>query len=162
MKFVCTVVALAVSLGMVSNLMAADGPRRGPGGGQFNLIDMIVRGLELTDAQKAKIEDLKKTEGPKLREAMEKARDILSEDQRTAQREAMSAAREAGKTPEEAREAGLKAAKPTDEQKKKLDEVQAVQKAVREKVEAVLTPEQKEQAKKRAAEFRGRKPRANQ
>lgn len=170
MRVLCSVLALAASVALVSNLSAADQPRRGPGGpgaggrgqGQFNMIDMIVRGLELSDAQKAKLEELKKEQGPKLREAYEKMSSFLTDEQKKAREEAMKAARDAGKSREESREAIEKALKLTDEQKKKQEEsrksMEEMNKNLREKIMAILTPEQQETVKKRMAEGRGRKP----
>lgn len=170
MKVLCSALALAASVVLVSNLSAADQPqRRGPGGrgqGQFNMIDMMVRGLELSDAQKAKVEELKKVEEPKLKEAREKASSILTDDQKKARDEAMKAARDAGKSREESREAIEKAVKLTDEQKKKQEEsrksMEELIKNVREKLMAILSPEQQETLKKRMAERQGRKPGAGQ
>jgi Spy/CpxP family protein refolding chaperone len=126
------------------------------------MVDMMVRGLELSDAQKAKLEEIKKEQGPKMREAYEKMSSILTEDQKKAREEAMKAAREAGKSREESREAIDKAVKLTDEQKKKQDEMrksmEESQKSLREKVLAVLTPAQQETVKKRMAEMQERRP----
>ena len=172
MKVLCSVLALAASVALVSNLSAADQPRRGPGGpggrgpGQFNIVDMLVRGLELSDAQKTKVEELKKELEPKLKAAREASDKILTDDQKKAREEAVKAARDAGKSREEFREAIDKAVKLTDEQKKKQEEarksMEELTKSVREKLNLILTPEQQETLKKRQAERQGRKPGAGQ
>ena len=56
------------------------------------MIDMMVRGLELSDAQKAKLEELTKEQGPKLREAFEKMSSFLTDEQKKAREEQQGAA----------------------------------------------------------------------
>jgi Spy/CpxP family protein refolding chaperone len=156
MKTVRGVLALAVCVAMVGVLAAAEGQgrgQRGPGGPVRGFgdptarIDFMVRGLDLTDAQKAKIEDIKKEFGPKFKAAQEKQDSILTDEQKKARTEAIQKARESRESFQNMRETIEKAMKLTDEQKKKLDEArkatEELNTALREKVTSVLTPEQK-------------------
>jgi Spy/CpxP family protein refolding chaperone len=168
MKTVRSVMAVVACLAMAGILVAAEGEkpggRRGPGAGgpgrgdATARIDYLVRGLDLTDAQKAKIEDIKKEFGPKLKAAQEKSDSILTDEQKKARSEVFQKARESREGFQNMRETIEKAMKLTDEQKKKLDEARKVSeelnKALMDKVTEVLTPEQKEKLQK-AREQRG-------
>ena len=170
LKAVSTVLALAVSLVVVGSLWAADepsGPKdQPPMHPQFSPIDRMLRGITLTDAQKAKVEELKKEYAPKFKEAFGRPGDILTEEQKKARDEAVKAARDAGKSEQEVWEAGRKAVKLTDEQKKKMAEIHgekgrkammALDKEVRDKLLSLLTPEQKKQFKKNNASAKHRR-----
>lgn len=115
-------------------------------------VDRMTEGLTLTDDQKAKLGELKKEFGPKLMEAMKKM-DVLTPDQKKARNEAVKAAAAAGKDKKEAWKAGEAAVTLTDDQKAKLEEgkkvIAPLEKELREKAIAVLTPEQQEQVKKK-------------
>jgi Spy/CpxP family protein refolding chaperone len=161
MRTVSTVLALAVSLMIVGNLSAADekkGPEgrhpRGPAMERGDLFpaEMLIKGLNLTDDQKAKFEALKKEYGPKLKESWQKADSVLTADQKKAREEAVKAAKAADKKGPEVWKDAHAAVKLTDEQKAKMAEIQkegqALRKEVHEKVMALLTPEQQEQLKK--------------
>ena len=157
MKSLRSVLVGLVCVAITSSVLAADaapGGRRGPGGpggaGRMDptaRIDYMVRSLELTDAQKAKIEEIKKEFGPKLKAAQEKQDSILTEEQKKARTEAVQKAREANQGFQNLRETIEKAMKLTDEQKKKLEEArkgaEELNTALREKVTSVLTDEQK-------------------
>jgi Spy/CpxP family protein refolding chaperone len=160
MRVVSAVFALAVSLIMVGNLLAADEkptregnrPHR-PAMERGDLFGgEMLKGLNLTDDQKAKVDDLKKEYGPKLKEAWEKTDAILTADQKKAREEAVEAARASGKRGPEVMKAAQEAMKLSDEQKTKLDaarkDTQALRKAAYEKLMSLLTPEQKETLKK--------------
>ena len=77
LKAVSTVLAVVVSLAIVGNFAAAQErlAAKGPRGGQsyFDRIEKI-KGLNLTDDQKAKIAELKKEYAPKLKEISDEAR----------------------------------------------------------------------------------------
>ncbi len=156
MKTVRGVLAFAVCVAVVGVLSAAEGQgpgRRGQGGPGRGFgdptarIDFMVRGLDLTDAQKAKIEDIKKEFGPKFKAAQEKQDSILTDEQKKARTEARQKARESRESFQNMRETIEKAMKLTDEQKKKLDEArkatEELNTALREKVTSILTDEQK-------------------
>jgi Spy/CpxP family protein refolding chaperone len=155
MKAVRTILALTVSLVIVGNLSAAE-ERRGPEGKHPRQAMMerwaVLNGVDLTDDQKAKVEEVKKEYGPKFKEARGNRDSMLTEDQQKARDEAVQAAKAAGKRGEEVRMAAKAAVTLTDEQKAKMadvrKDVQALRKEAREKIMAILTPEQKEQLKK--------------
>jgi Spy/CpxP family protein refolding chaperone len=162
MRWLTGVLALAVSLLVVSQVMAQERPPRGPRGPRpMMMIDRIERmeALNLTADQKTKLETLKKELGPKAKEAAEKMEGVLTAEQKKARGEAIAEARKARKSPEETRKAAQDAVKLTDEQKKAQGEARkafdALQKNMREKVMAVLTAEQKETLRKAMAERRG-------
>jgi Spy/CpxP family protein refolding chaperone len=120
-------------------------------------ITQWLEGMTLTDAQKAKLDELKKEFGPKLMEAMKKMPELTAE-QKKAQAEALKAAQEAGKKGRELMEARNAAVTLTDQQKAQQAEARkamaSLEKELREKVTAVLTPEQQEQFKKKVPEGR--------
>jgi Spy/CpxP family protein refolding chaperone len=159
-KFVGTALTLVASLVVVGSLWAADEPG-GPKGDhpprppKFDPIGRMLHEVTLTDAQKVKVEELKKEFAPKFKDAFAKPDDILTPEQKQARKEAVKAAKDAGKDRDEVREAGRNAVKLTDEQKKKMAEsrekgrkaMQALDKEVREKLASILTPEQMKQVK---------------
>jgi Spy/CpxP family protein refolding chaperone len=155
-KAVCTVLVLVLSLVFVADASAQRRERRRAGreGGQpsFSRIDMMLRGLTLTDEQKTKVAALKKEYDPKFKENRAKFEGITTDEQKKASKEGMDKARADGKKGKEVWDAGTAAAKLTPEQKAKLDEArkasEALDKEVRDKVMSILTPEQKEQWKK--------------
>jgi Spy/CpxP family protein refolding chaperone len=171
MKIVRTVLALVVCVAMVGILSAAegrkpggrgpDGPREGRGFGDPTArIDFMVRGLELTDAQKATIEEIKKEFGPKLKAAQEKQDSILTEDQKKARAEVFQKARESNEGRQNMRETIEKALNLTDAQKKDMEAArkasEELNKALMDKVTSLLTPEQKEKLEK-ARQERGQR-----
>jgi Spy/CpxP family protein refolding chaperone len=144
---VSIVLALAVSLMGVGKASAA---KPGKHHEHPALVSFdVVKQLNLTEEQKAKVKDLKKEYGPKLKEAGQKAASILTAEQKKARDEAIKAAKAANKkvNPKELNEV----MKLTDEQKTKMDaarkEAQALAKEVNDKIMEILTPEQKEQLK---------------
>lgn len=162
MKIVSTVLALFVSLLIVGNLSAAD-EKKGHEGkrpphatmDRMEMLQGMLKGLNLTDEQKTKVEALKKEYGPKFKEGSQGMDGILTDEQKKAREEAVKAAKEAGKKGPEVWEAAKAAVKLTDEQKAKMAEnrkaAEALHKQFREKLMEILTPEQKEQLKKEMA-----------
>ena len=157
-----SVLALGASLLLATAVLAADqekaqegGQHRRPAGGGFDVF-RILQGLDLSADQKAKLEDLKKELGPKLKEASQKAESILTDDQKKARADAWKAGQEAGKSMEDLRQAVEEALKLTDDQKAKMADARTamgeVMKEAREKMLEILTPEQKEQVQKKMAE----------
>ena len=150
LKAVSTVLALAVSLVVVGGLSAQERTRpEGRRGGQ-SMLDRIekVKGLTLTDDQKAKLAELKKEYAPKLKEAVAKLEGVLTAEQKKAREEATKAAKAAGKSGREVRAAAMEAVKLTDEQKTKMADARKamgdLNKEIGEKVTKLLTPEQQE------------------
>ena len=163
MRVVTTVLALAVSLVMVGKLMAADKacpatkPQRHAMAGPWD----VVKDLNLTSDQKTAVEALKKEYGPKLKEVHQKVEGILTPEQKKARAEALKAANAAGKKGPDLHKAVVAAVKLTDDQKSQMDaarkDVQALQKEVRGKLMAILTPEQKNQLKQQMQKHREHK-----
>ena len=97
--------------------------------------------LDLTDAEVAKIMEIRKEYHPKIEKAMQGLEGLLTDDQKKARKEAL----EAGKNRKEV----IAALKLTDQQKAKLEaackEVHALVREELEKMRDVLTETQKEQ-----------------
>jgi Spy/CpxP family protein refolding chaperone len=183
MRAVRYVLVLALVLAITAPLMAQQkgrkkGQKRRPAAREgFTVVPRhLLEGLELTAEQKEKVEALNKEYGPKLKEARAKMDGIVTDEQRKARMQAIKGAKEAGKKGKELRKAVEAAVQLTDEQKAQMAEVKKamgpLQREIREKFMALLTPEQKEaikekmkkarpEGKKRAAEGKkGRKKKA--
>jgi Spy/CpxP family protein refolding chaperone len=151
MKLVAGFLALAAALTILGKPAAADDkvcPASKPGHHAAMPWD-ILKGLNLTDDQKAKVKELHKEFGPKFKTA---ADSVLTADQKQARDDAVTAAKAAGKKGPEVWKAALQAEKLTDEQKAKLHEVmKPLHKQFHEQLMALLTTEQKEQLKEKCA-----------
>jgi Spy/CpxP family protein refolding chaperone len=112
-----------------------------------------VEQLDLTADQKDKLKAIHEEFAPKMKELMEKAHAVFTDDQKKALKEARDAAKAAGKKGRAVFEACQAAVKPTDEQKEKLaafaPEVVALHKEAREKVMNILTAEQQSTLKEK-------------
>jgi hypothetical protein len=110
-----------------------------------------LEAVELTAEQKTKIDAIKAEHGPKLTAAQEKVSKALTPEQVKARREAMAAAKAAGKKGKEAAEDVKAALKLTPEQEKGFadaeKELRDCTAAFTKAVVDVLTDEQKEKAK---------------
>jgi Spy/CpxP family protein refolding chaperone len=119
----------------------------------------MLKCLNLTEDQKAKLETLKKEYAPKVKASFEKHTGILTEDQKKARQEAVKSAKAAGKSHEEVWKEAQAAVKLTDDQKAKMEtarkEGQALRKEIHEKIMEILTPEQREQFKKELDQHHG-------
>jgi Spy/CpxP family protein refolding chaperone len=155
MKAVRTMLALAVLLVIVGNLSAAE-EKRGPEGRHSRQAMMerwaMLKGVNLTDDQKAKVEAVKQEYGPKFKKAWGKIDSILTEEQRKVRDEAAKAAKAAGKHGEEVWKDAKAAVTLNDDQKAKMaearKEAEALHKEAREKTMSILTTDQKQQLKK--------------
>jgi Spy/CpxP family protein refolding chaperone len=167
---VSSLLALAVSLLFAGNLLAAD--EKAPQEGRHShrpMMEMgdlfqghMLKSLNLTDDQKAKVEALKKEYEPKFKEGRERTESILTADQKKAREEAVKTAKAAGKKGPEVWRDAHSAMKLTDDQKAKMADArkanQALRKEAREKLMTVLTPEQKEQIQKEMKSRREHRP----
>jgi Spy/CpxP family protein refolding chaperone len=119
----------------------------------------MLEGLKLTDGQKAKVEALRKEIDTKRAEIQKKMGSILTAEQKKARQDAEKAAKTAGKKGKEFHDAVEAAVKLTDDQKAKMaaakKEMDGLQKQIRDKIDGILTPEQKEQLKKAHAAKKG-------
>jgi Spy/CpxP family protein refolding chaperone len=147
--------ALVASLVFVESLSAQQngrGHRNREGFPSF--IQMVEKNkdLKLTDDQKTKLAALDKQYAPKSKELVATMDKVLTADQKKARKEALDAARKAGKRGPEVRESIQAAMKLSDAQKAKLADgrkaMQTLNKEIRGKVSKVLTPEQLEVLKK--------------
>ena len=151
MRIIASVLALAVALTIVGKLSAEDKacPTTKPQHHTMGMPWDCLKGLNLTDDQKAKVKDLRKEYGPKFKAA---ADSILTADQKKAREDAVKAAKAEGKKGPEVGKAAMQAVKLTEDQKAKMKEVmKPLHKEVHEKLMAILTSEQKEQLKQKCA-----------
>jgi Spy/CpxP family protein refolding chaperone len=159
-----TALASVLVLAMATTLVAKDKGEKGKRGEAPSITKQFpfLEGLTLTAEQTAKIEDVRKEYAPKMGEIGKKMREILTPEQQKTRQEAEKEAKAAGKNGHEAAVAADEAAKVTGEQKAKLAEIRKemapLSMEMREKIVAVLTPEQKAQIKdKLAAPAKGKK-----
>lgn len=164
MRLARTVLAMAVALLIAVPVLAQEKPKKGGGGRPgmrpFAYQLRMLEGLNLSSEQKSKVDALVKELSPKMQEATKARQGILSEEQNKAFFAAMRSAREAGKQGKEMMDAAMAEAKVTDEQKAKFAEVEKktmeVQKEFTDQVRELLTPEQRDELKKKMEEFRGK------
>ncbi len=118
----------------------------------------MLKGLDLSPDQKAKLEALRKEYQPRLSDG-KLFESVLTPEQKKARREAAKAAKAAGKCPKEIQQAVTAAVTLTPDQKTKLAEARKqlgpIYKEFREKIMALLTPEQREQLKKKWEQKKG-------
>jgi len=165
MRLATTMLAFALSLTMASALWAGEKSKaKNRGEGErpvLERIDHMLKNLNLSEAQTAKVEELKKEYGPKFKENFAKMAAVPTAEQKQARDQAAKAAKEAGKSRQEIFKEARAAMKLSAEQKAKLAEIQKQQGALRKellaKVREVLTPEQREQLKKEMPQRRERK-----
>jgi Spy/CpxP family protein refolding chaperone len=114
-------------------------------------VEKILAGVTLSEEQKAKLEDIKKEFVPKFDEVQKKA-DVITPEQkkeREAKRKELKATGKKGRELTQAVEAAVPL---TDAQKAQVAEAKkarrVLEKQLRQKVLAILTPEQQDQLKK--------------
>jgi Spy/CpxP family protein refolding chaperone len=153
MRTLVAMFTLGLSLALVGNLLAAGQTQPGqhphhPMGPAAELL----KGLDLTDAQKAQVEELVKEYAPKFKAAREEVGTILTPDQKKAYEAAAKAARAEGKKGKQVAEAALAAANLTADEKTKLAEARKemgpIHKEFHQKLMEILTPAQREQLQK--------------
>ncbi len=105
------------------------------------------RGVELSEAQQAKAEEIQAKFADKVRELQRGRRDIFTDEQSQARREALRKASDENKDPREARRLAEAAVELTDDQQKQLAELQQkqqqLQAEMRRELLAVLTEAQR-------------------
>ncbi len=164
MKLWNCVLALGVSVLLFSPAMAEDAKPKKPKAGAARKEQPAVqlpKEIELTDEQKPKIAEVEKEFAPKMKELREKLDKVLTEDQKKARAEVTKEARTSGKKGKELQQAIKDATKATDEQQKQIDVVEkelvALRQKIREKVEPILTEEQKTKLPPKAGEKKKKK-----
>lgn len=124
----------------------------------------LLEGVELSDEQKAKLEEIAKEIKAPVMEARKAMNDLLTDEQKDARKKAMAEAKKAGKKPQEVQKTVQAALKLTEEQQEKMAKLKVgqaeVQKKMREKIMAVLTPEQRKAVEEKMK--KARDPRAKQ
>lgn len=144
---------LSVGLVVVMTLpvTAADAAKEAKGkkktAGATNPVFAIPKEITLTEEQQAKLDEIKKDQGPKVAELNTKLDSVLTDEQKAARKEANAKVKAEGKKGKEAKAAMDEALKLTDEQKKHRAELQPelakLQVSIKEQINALLTDEQK-------------------
>ncbi len=111
----------------------------------------VPKSIKLTPEQSEKVAALDKEFAPKLKGLTEKRNAIITPEQRKAGREALNAAKDAGKTGRELKDAYAAVVRYTDEQKQQFQDIQTdlkeLHKTIQGKFNELLTDEQKSQIK---------------
>ncbi|NOX57021.1 MAG: M3 family metallopeptidase [Planctomycetes bacterium] len=138
------------------------GKRRGkrPRPAQVQVLNQWLKDIELSDEQKAKVDELRKEFAPKFAALRKEQNEILTPEQKKARRDALRKAKQEGKSFREAAKEIAKSMNLTDEQKEKMAEIAKKRKELtaelREKLLTILTDEQKAKLPKRGVR-RGKK-----
>ncbi len=150
MRTVRVLLILAAAALIARPLFAQDQPPehkargdRAARGGMGMLGDRLMKELNLTDEQKAKVKEVRAKYGMDS---------VLTDEQKKARKDAAEAAKTAGKNEREAMRAGFEAVKLTDEQKETLKKNG---KTMMDEFKKILTDEQKEKLKSLIKERRG-------
>ena len=121
-KSLCVMLVLAVAVSVSADETKGKkkkGNKKGP-----SPTARFVEKLELTDVQKEQAAAIDKEFAPKLAEINKTRLAMLTDEQKTAEKEARKAAKDADKTPAESRKAVDEALKLTDDQKAKMKDIQ--------------------------------------
>lgn len=148
MKFVQQLVCFSLILAMTSNVFADDTEKkeRKRGKRKPTATQRYVGKLDLTDEQKKQVSEIDKKFAEPFAAMQKKMADILTEEQKAAQKKAQADAKKAGTKGAEARKAVMAALNLTDEQKAKQKELMAGRRKLDGQIitalKAVLTEEQ--------------------
>ena len=147
MKMMKSVLCLGLMLTLATSGVADEPKQKGKKGAKAPAATQrFLNGIELTAAQKEQVAALDKTLAADFQALNKQRAEILTDPQRTAEREAQKSAKAAGKTPAETRKAVDEALKLTEEQKTKMADLQKKQQAFAAKtideLKKILTPEQ--------------------
>jgi hypothetical protein len=152
-----TMLSLALALLIATPLLAADKEKkeaRAKKGEKkpakaFSLADVTLKlfaKAELTEEQVSKIKALSKEYTPKLSAARKKLDSILTDEQKQQRREALAAAKKAGKKPSEVINAFKLTTEQQEAQEAARKELRECQGAYMKAVFALLSPEQRKKA----------------
>lgn len=162
MKTFRNLVCLTLMAAVACSAVADEKEKKGKGKGKKpTATQRFVAKMELTDEQKTLVAAIDKQFAEKFDAGRKTMDEILTDDQKKAQRAAQKAAKEAGTNPQDARKEVEAALNLTDEQKAERKTAQADQKKLDVEVVAalkkVLTAEQQEKLPKQGAEKGKRK-----
>jgi len=160
-------VSVTLTLVVASTLLSQEARRQEarrrqqPRGERFSRVFRFP-GVEFSEDQQAKVDEIRRKYVPKLLEVEKKRRSILTDKQVQAQRDAFRAAREAGKQGRQLQQALGEAFKLTDDQKKQLAPIQRERAELRAQIQAelkvLLTEEQRKQMREQSNGRRARAP----
>jgi hypothetical protein len=137
-----------ITSGLAQEEGEAERPRpRRPGAGEQYRQYFGLPGVTFSEEQQKKVNELRAKYTPKLADLQRRNGEVETPEQRQARRQAMEAAREAGKPGREQQAAAEAAVQLTDEQRRKRAELQREQRTllaeIRGDLQALLTAEQK-------------------
>jgi acetyl esterase len=116
--------------------------------------EFSVPGVEFTEQQQARVEELRGKYAPQLVEMQRRQSRVATPEQRRARREAVQAARDAGKPVAEQRAAGNAAFEYTEEQQQQLQKIRQERSElvaqIQRELRALLTAEQREAVERSA------------
>ena len=150
--FLRAAVSLGLMVAVTLSATPAEAAKEGKGkkkgaDGANSPVFAIPKEITLTAEQQAKLDEIKKEQGPKISELTKKIDSLLTDEQKAARKEAAAKAKAEGKKGKEAAAAIDEALKLTDDQKKLRAEVQPelakLQKSIKEQIHGLLTEEQK-------------------
>jgi len=141
-RLLCATLVLGLSLGAdADEKQKPKGAKKAPAPTQ-----RFLNGIELTAEQKEKVAALDKELAGEVQQISKMRGEILTETQKSAERDAQKASKSAGKTPADTKKAVDEALNLTDDQKEKMKTVQQAQQAFAAKaiegLKKILTPEQ--------------------
>lgn len=143
----------AVCVGMIVAVSVSSGSAQDAKGkkkaqdGKNSPIFAIPKEITLTSEQQTKLDEIKNEQAPKVVELNKKLDAVLTDEQKTARKDASAKAKEEGKKGKEMTAAVEEALKLTDEQKKARkeseEELNKLRQTVREQIHGFLTEEQR-------------------
>lgn len=150
MKTLRNVLCLSLMVLVAGGAMADEQQKKGKGkraaAKKPTATQRFVAKLELTDEQKTQVAAIDKQFAERFSAVQKQMSELLTDEQKKAQREATKAAKESGSKPAETRKAVDAALNLTDEQKAQRKEIMAVQQKLNSEIitalKAVLTEEQ--------------------
>ncbi len=150
MPAIVKAMCLGLIVAITTSANAADGAKEAKGkkaNGQANPVFAIPKEITLTAEQQAKVDEIKKEQGPKVAELTAKVDAVLTAEQKSARKVANAKNKADGKKGKEAKAAVDEAMKLTDDQKKQQSELQPeltkLQQSIKEQINGLLTDEQK-------------------
>ena len=143
----CAGLMIAFTLSAGSADAAKEKGKKKGAEGAASPVFTIPKEITLTADQQAKLDEIKKEKGPKIADLTKKLDSVLTDEQKSARKEAVAKAKTDGKKGKDAAAAVDEALKLTDEQKKHRSELQPelakLQLSIKEQIHGLLTDDQK-------------------